>query len=186
MNAKQIQSKSMGVSIMNKLMIATILTVTTGMVVAQPAFADYDPVGSALIGGVAGAVIGHAVGGRNGAYVGAALGGVGGAVIASNQRPYYGNSYSEQRTVYERPAYERPLQTTYYTQPASVAYYPTTYYQQREVAYPVRQVAYDGGGDYGYDRSWHREWREHDGGDHGWQGRDGDNRDWHNRSNYSY
>jgi hypothetical protein len=173
----------MGVSIMKKLMIATILTVTTGLAVVQPAFADYDPLGSALIGGVAGAVIGHAVGGRNGAYVGAALGGVGGAVIASNQRPYYGNSYSEQRTVYERP-----VQTAYYAAPAPVAYYPNTYYQQREVAYPVRQVAYYGAGDgdRGYNRGWHRDWREHDGGDRGWQGHDGYNHDWHDRGNYSY
>jgi hypothetical protein len=189
MNTNKIQRNEMGVWIMSKLLISMILTVATGLAVAQPAFADYDPVGSALIGGVAGAVIGHAVGGRNGAYVGAALGGVSGAMIASNQRPYYENSYSEQSNVYERP-----VQTTYYTEPAPVAYYPTTYYQQREVAYPVRQVTYYGDGDRGYGRGWHREWREHDEGhhwhdhneDYHWHDHDSQNRDEHDRGNYSY
>jgi hypothetical protein len=164
----------MGVLIMNKLMIATILTVTTGFAGTQPAFADYDPLGSALIGGVAGAVIGHAVGGRNGAVVGAALGGVSGAVIASNERPNYENSYYQQRIVYERP-----VQTAYYAAPAPVAYYPTTYYQQREVVYPVRQVTYYGDGD--RYRGWHHEWREHDYEDHGWHDHDWGDRDWHDR-----
>lgn len=150
---------------MKKLMIATIVTLTTGMAVVQPAFADYDPVGSALLGSVAGAVIGHAVGGRNGAAVGAAIGGVGGAIIATNQpRTYY-----ERTQVYE-PA---PVRTTYYAAPAPVSYYPTEYYPQREVVYPVRQVAYYRA--YDHDRSWHRDWQ-----DRGWH------RDWHDRGYYSY
>lgn len=148
---------------MKKLMIATIVTLTTGMAVVQPAFADYDPVGSALLGGVAGAVIGHAVGGRNGAAVGAAIGGVGGAIIATNQpRTYY-----ERTRVYE-PA---PVRTTYYAAPAPVSYYPTEYYPQREAVYPVRQVAYYGDGyrsyyhdrEWNHDRGWHRDW-DHDRG----------------------
>jgi uncharacterized protein YcfJ len=181
----------MGVSIMHKIMIATILTVTTGMVVAQPTFAGNDPVGSALFGGIAGAVIGHAVGGRNGAAVGAAIGSLGGAVVGSNQRPYYGNSYYEQAPVYQRPVYERPVQTTYYAEPAPVNYYSTTYYPQREViyqrevAYPVSQVTYYGDDDRGseraYGRGWHRDCPEdHDRG-HYWH----DN-DWHGRGNYRY
>ncbi|MDE2420120.1 MAG: glycine zipper 2TM domain-containing protein [Gammaproteobacteria bacterium] len=156
-------------------MLATILTVTTGMAVVQPAFADYDPVGSALIGGVAGAVIGHAVGGRNGAAVGAAIGGVSGALVATQPRPYY-----------ERTVYERPVQTAYYAAPAPVTYYRTAYY-------PVRQVTYYGGGygdgDRGYyhDRGWHRDWHDGD-----WRGRDWHDRDWHDhddehdRGYYSY
>jgi hypothetical protein len=143
---------------MNKLLIAMILTVSTGMIVAQPAFADYDPVGSTLIGGITGAVIGHAVGGRNGAYVGAALGGMSGAVIGSNQRPYYGNSYYQQ--------------TAYYP-PTPVNYYPTTYYEEREVAYPVHQVIYYGDGD--HYRSWHHEWHEHEWHEHG------DHHGWHDQ-----
>ncbi len=163
---------------MKKLMLATILTVTTGMAVVQPAFADYDPVGSALIGGVAGAVIGHAVGGRNGAAVGAAIGGVGGALVATQPRPYY-----------ERTVYERPVQTTYYAAPAPVyaAPAPVTYY--RTAYYPVRQVAYYGDGDRGYyhDHGWRRDWHDGD-----WRGRDWHDRDWHdhddehNRGYYSY
>jgi len=153
---------------MKKLMIATILTVTTGVAVVQPAFADYDPVGSALIGGVAGAVIGHAVGGRNGAAVGAAIGGVSGAVIASSQP----------RSYYERTVYQRPVQTTYYAAPAPVTYYRTAYY-------PVRQVAYYGDDDRGYyhDRGWHRDWHDRDWRGEGWHDRD---RDWHDRGYYSY
>ncbi len=136
---------------MKKLLIATILTVTTGVAVVQPAFADYDPVGSALLGGVAGAVIGHAVGGRNGMAVGAAIGGVSGAVIAENQRPYY---YERAPVVYRQPAY--------YAAPAPVAYYPTAYYPDREVVYPVHRVAYYGDGYRGYDhdRAWHRDWHD--------------------------
>ena len=174
---------------MNKIMIATILTVTAGMVVAQPAFAGYDPVGSALFGGIAGAVIGHAVGGRQGAAVGAAIGGVGGAVIGSNHAPYYGNSYYEQAPVYQRPVYERPVQTTYYAEPAPVTYYSTTYYPQREVtyqrevAYPVRQVTYysddDRGSERAYGRGWHRDWHEQQ--DHYWH-----DRERHGRGNYGY
>ncbi len=156
---------------MKKLMIATILTVTTGVAVMQPAFADYDPVGSALIGGVAGAVIGHAVGGRNGAAVGAAIGGVSGALVATQPRPYY-----------ERTVYERPVQATYYAAPAPVTYYRTAYY-------PVRQVTYYGDDDRGYyrdrdwhDRGWHRGWHDGD-----WRGRDWHDRDDdHDRGYYSY
>ena len=176
---------------MNIKLIATILTVTSGMVVAQPAFAGSDPVASALFGGIAGAVIGHAIGGRNGASVGAAIGSVGGAVVGSNQRPYYSNSYYEQSPVYESAAYVRPVQTTYYVEPAPVTYYSTTYYPQREVTYqreviyPVRQVTYydddDRGSERAYGRGWHRDWHEQQDRAHYWH-----DREWHGRGNYGY
>ena len=162
---------------MKKLMLATILTVSSGVAVVQPAFADYDPVGSALIGGVAGAVIGHAVGGRHGAAVGAAIGGVSGALVATQPRPYY----------------DRPVQTTYYATPAPVyaAPAPVTYY--RTAYYPVRQVTYYGGGygdgdrSYYHERGWRRDWHDRD-----WRGRDSYGRDWRDHDNdggrgyYSY
>ncbi len=153
---------------MNKIVIASVFTMTSALVV-QPAMADYDTVGSALVGGVAGAVIGHAVGGRNGAAVGAAIGGVSGAMLAANQPRYY-----------ERPP-------VVYSQPAPVTYYQgySQYQPVREVVYPVRQVVYYGDEDRGYyhehewrgydhDRGWHRGW-DHDRSEHhGWHDDDGE------------
>lgn len=157
-----------GGSIMNKLMIATILTASAA--VAQPALADYDTVGSAVIGSVAGAVIGHAVGGRQGAAVGAAIGGVSGAVISTQPRAYYDRGYDR--------SYERaPVTYTQAYYQAPVAYYPTAYYPVRErVVYPVRYSEYRG---YRHhrDNGWHRGWdRDRDGY------RD---RDWNRSRDYS-
>ena len=148
---------------MNKLMVASVLTM--GVVVAQPALADYETVGSAVIGSVAGAVIGHAVGGRNGAAVGAAIGGVSGAVISSNSRGYYSNNSGYSNGYYERdavayrpaPVYERTQ--VVYAQPAPVYYAPPV----REVVYPVRyeRVVYPSYG-YGFRHGWHHGWNRDD------------------------
>ncbi len=143
---------------MNKLMIASVLTM--GVVVAQPALADYDTVGSAVIGSVAGAVIGHAVGGRQGAAVGAAIGGVSGAVISSNSRGYYSGGYYEREPVAYRPAPVYQRTQVVYSQPAPV------YYSQpvREVyVQPVRTVVYPVGYErvsygYGFRKGWHHGW----------------------------
>lgn len=146
---------------MNKLMLATVLT--TSAAIAQPALADYDTVGSALIGGVAGAVIGQAIGGRQGAAVGAAIGGVSGALASQPRSYYYDRGYERAPVTYTQ---------TYYQTPAPVAYYSTSYYPVRtRVVYPVRYVEYDG---YRYhrDNGWHRGWdrdcdEDHD-QDRGW------------------
>lgn len=137
---------------MNKLMIVTIITASAA--VAQPALAGYDSVGSTLLGGIAGAVIGHAVGGRQGAVVGAAIGGVGGAVVSSQSRGYYDGGYDR--------GYERaPVRYTqsYYQTP--VRYYPTAYYPVSErVVYPVRYNEYRGyrqHRDNGLHRGWDRD-----------------------------
>ena len=154
---------------MNKLMIATILTASVAA--AQPALADYDTVGSAVIGGLAGAVIGHAVGGRQGAAVGAAIGGVSGAVLSSGQRSYYEGGYDR--------GYERApvtyTQQTYYREPAPVAYYPAAYYPVREqVVYPVTYTTEYRGYRHHRDNGWHRGWDR----DREWHGdRDNNDRD---------
>ncbi len=165
-------NQKLGVLIMNKLMIATVLTAS--VVVVQPAFADYDSVGSAVIGSVAGAVIGHAFGGRQGAAVGAAIGGVSGAIISSNQPRSYNQSSYERTPVtntqstqsyYDEPVqqsyYQQPVQQAYYQERPRVAYYSTAYYPVREqVVYPVRYTEYLG---YRHhrDNGWHRGW-DHD------------------------
>jgi hypothetical protein len=144
---------------MNRYLIASVFVFTSALVV-QPAMADYDTVGSALVGGVAGAVIGQAVGGRNGAAVGAAIGGVGGVVLSENKHRYY-----------ERAP-------VVYRQPAPVSYYQgySEYQPVREVAYPVRQVVYYDHEDRGYNHDWHHGWDHdwHHGWDHGWHGDEND------------
>lgn len=158
---------------MKTLMIATIVSLTTGLVVTQPAFADYDSVGAALFGGVAGAVIGSAVGGRQGAAVGAAIGGFSGAIASTQQRQYH-----ERQEVYTRA----PARTTYYAAAVPVTYhretypsnyyptshYSTTYYPAHEEVYPVRQVTYyvneyrgyHHDRRYSHDRGWRRDRHE--------------------------
>ncbi|WP_410211538.1 glycine zipper family protein [Aquirhabdus sp.] len=159
---------------MNKMIIASVFTVMSALAV-QPAMADYDTVGSALVGGVAGAVIGHAMGGRNGAAVGAAIGSVGGVVLSANQP----HDYDHRPVVYNQPA-----------QPVYYQGYPE-YQPVREVAYPVRQVVYYGNEDRGWDRGrweehrrWeHREW-DHDQGEHrGWDHDRSDHQGWSHDEN---
>ncbi len=150
---------------MNKLVLARVLPMV--VVVAQPALADYDTVGSAVIGGVAGAVIGHAVGGRNGAAVGAAIGGVSGAVISANSRGYSSGGYYEQSEYRPAPVYTRTQ--VVYAQPAPVYYQPAPVYYQ-----PVRyeRVVYPAYG-YGFRHGWHHGWdrdRDYDRGDREFRG----------------
>jgi uncharacterized protein YcfJ len=155
---------------MNKLMIASVLTM--GVVVAQPAMADYDTVGSAVVGSLAGAVIGHAVGGRNGAAVGAAIGGVSGAVIGSNSRGYYSGGYYEREPVAYRPApvYERTQvvyaqpQPVYYAQPVRQVYVQPVVYERESYGYGFRHGWHHGWDrDRGYDR-------DNDRGEHAFNG----------------
>jgi uncharacterized protein YcfJ len=157
-----------GASIMKTLMIAMTVSLTTGLAVTQQALADYDSVGAALFGGVAGAVIGGAVGGRNGAAIGAAIGGITGATASSQSPQYQSRQYDDYPPAYARA----PVRTTYYTSYTPVTYYPvaqpatyysTTYYPAYQEAYPVRQVTY-----------YRNEYRDHPRNhryshDHGWR-----------------
>src|ERR1043166_2520536 len=65
--------------------------------------AAQDPIGGAILGGAAGAIIGGAVGGGRGAAVGAIIGGATGAAIAAQGQPrpggyrYYQNACYQQR-----------------------------------------------------------------------------------------
>lgn len=143
---------------MNKLLIVTAMVAS--MSLAQPALADYNPLRSALIGGIAGAIIGGAVDGRDGAAVGAAIGGVSGAVISSgHSRSYYYGGYNSAPVIYtQQTYYQQPVQPRYYQEPTRVAYYPTAYYPvQQQVVYPVSYTEYRG---YRHhrDNDWHRGW----------------------------
>jgi hypothetical protein len=66
--------------------------------------AAQDPLGGALLGGAAGAIVGGALGGGRGAAVGAIIGGTSGAIIAAQgqRRPggyyYYQNGCYQQRS----------------------------------------------------------------------------------------
>ena len=68
----------------SKSVIAATLF-ATGLAASGTARAA-DPVGSAILGAGAGALLGHALGGRDGALIGGALGAVAGATAASAQR----------------------------------------------------------------------------------------------------
>ena len=65
--------------------------------------AAQDPVGGAILGGAAGAILGGALGGGRGAVVGAIIGGATGAAIAAQGQPrpggyrYYQNACYQQR-----------------------------------------------------------------------------------------
>jgi hypothetical protein len=81
--------------------VAAFLAVAVAMPVQDAA--AQNPVGGAIVGGAAGAVVGGAVGGGRGAVVGAIIGGATGAAIASQGQPrsgghrYYQNACYRQR-----------------------------------------------------------------------------------------
>lgn len=135
------------------------ITIALCMLSSTPALAD-DTVLGALIGGGAGAVVGHSIGGRDAAVIGGALGAAAGAAIASNN--------GGTRVVHSRPVYYAP--------PPPPAYYappPVVYPQQVYYAAPVRverRVYYvEDGYSRGYyerrhprhDRDWRRDDRRH-------------------------
>ncbi len=80
---------------------AAFLAIALAMPVQDAA--AQDPVGGAILGGAAGAILGGALGGGRGAAVGAIIGGATGAAIAANgqQRPggywYYQSACYQQR-----------------------------------------------------------------------------------------
>ena len=79
-----------------KKQFAIAATLSLGLLSTTTAMAD-DAVWGALIGGGAGAAIGHSVNGRNGAVVGGALGAATGAAIGSQ---YDNRPRTEYRTEY--------------------------------------------------------------------------------------
>jgi len=79
-------------------LIALIISMSTQDVAAQ------DPLGGALLGGAAGAIIGGAVGGGRGAAIGAIVGGTTGAAIAAQGEPRPGGyRYYQQGCYQQRP-----------------------------------------------------------------------------------
>ena len=64
--------------------------------------AAQDPVGGALLGGAAGAIVGGALGGGRGAAVGAVVGGVTGAAIAAQGQPRPGGYRYYQQACYQQ------------------------------------------------------------------------------------
>ena len=79
----------------------TFLAIAIAMPVQEAA--AQDPLGGALLGGAAGAIVGGALGGGRGAAVGAIIGGTSGAIIAAQGQPrpggyrYYQNGCYQQR-----------------------------------------------------------------------------------------
>ena len=80
---------------------AAFLAIAIAMPVQEAA--AQDPLGGALLGGAAGAIVGGALGGGRGAAVGAIIGGTSGAIIAAQGQPrpggyrYYQNGCYQQR-----------------------------------------------------------------------------------------
>jgi len=75
---------------------AVALLILAIAVPAQDAAAQ-DPLGGAILGGAAGAILGGALGGGRGAAVGAIVGGATGAAIASQGQPRAGGYRYYQR-----------------------------------------------------------------------------------------
>jgi len=76
------------------LSIAIAIAIPTQDAVAQ------DPVGGAILGGAAGAIVGGALGGGRGAAVGAIIGGSTGAIIGAQGQPRPGGYYYYQGGCY--------------------------------------------------------------------------------------
>ena len=135
------------------------LALALGLLSSGAALAD-DAVLGALIGGGAGAVVGHSVGGRDATIIGGAIGAAAGAAIGS-QRGASRVEYVAPPVYYAAPAYPPrvyyPPQAVYYARPVPVAP-PPVYYVERG---------------YARDPHWrhhHRDWG-HDDHRRGWDGR---------------
>ena len=120
---------------LRKSVIAATL-LATGLAASGMARAA-DPVGSAILGAGAGALLGHALGGRDGALIGGALGAVAGATAASAQRA------SHRAYGYGDPTHGYPPGVTQSLPPVVVSpdvAYPAPAYPVP--AYPVPPVGY--------------------------------------------
>ena len=108
------------------------LALALGVLSSGAALAD-DAVLGALIGGGAGAVVGHSVGGRDATIIGGAIGAAAGAAIGS-QRGAGRVEYVAPPVYYAAPAYPQrvyyPPQTVYYARPVHIAPAPV-YYVER-------------------------------------------------------
>ena len=124
---------------MPKFALITLLALAVCTPV-EPAAAQNNPLGGAIVGGVAGAIVGGAVGGNRGAAVGAMIGAGTGAAIASQGEP--------------RPGGYRYYQNGCYVQQpdgswvgVSPRYCQTVQYAPREEYYPApactRSPSYD-------------------------------------------
>lgn len=115
-----------------------------------------DALWGALLGGGAGAVVGHSIGGRDGTIIGGALGAAAGAVIGSERSRSRVEYVAPQPVYYAAPAYQQqvyyPPQEVYYAEPV----------RQRQVYYVER----------GYERDHrrHHEHRDWDRDERGWDG----------------
>ena len=119
----------------SKSVIAATLF-ATGLAASGTARAA-DPVGGAILGAGAGALLGHALGGRDGALIGGALGAVAGATAASAQRA------SHRAYGYGDPTHGYPPGVTQSLPPVVVSpgvAYPVPAYPVP--AYPVPPVGY--------------------------------------------
>ena len=129
------------------------ITIMLAALASTPAIANDEIIG-ALIGGGAGAAVGHSIGGRNAAVIGGALGAAAGVAIANNN--------SGSRVVHTRSDYYAPPPPPAYYAPAPVAYPQQVYY-----AAPVRverRVYYV---EDGYSRSYYE--RRHPRHDRDWR-----------------
>ena len=79
---------------------AALLTIAIAGPVQEAA--AQDPVGGALLGGAAGAIVGGALGGGRGAAVGAVVGGVTGAAIGAQGQPRPGGYRYYQQACYQQ------------------------------------------------------------------------------------
>jgi hypothetical protein len=128
--------------------------------VSANAMADSDGVLGAVVGGSAGALIGHAVHGRNGALVGGALGAITGVALSDSSRSYQPYPYQGSTVVYPQSVVrERVIYPSYYPdnvvvvrpyQPPRVVYVNDDGYR----AYPPAWRVHYAYGD--YDNGWHR------------------------------
>jgi hypothetical protein len=86
------------------LRASTAVLLTLALVTPLQQAAAQNPLGGAIVGGAAGALLGGAVGGGRGAAAGAIIGGVTGAAIAAQGRPYPGGYYYYNNSCYIRRA----------------------------------------------------------------------------------
>ena len=131
-------------------LIALIISMSTQDVAAQ------DPLGGALLGGAAGAIIGGAVGGGRGAAIGAIVGGTTGAAIAAQGEPrpggyrYYQNGcYVQQPDGSWAGVSPRYCQTVQYAPPPQ-RYYDDTPRCMRSPTYDPRSGTFVGRDGYRY------------------------------------
>ena len=145
------------------------ITLAMCLLVSTTALAD-DAVLGALLGGGAGALVGHSIGGRNATIIGGALGAATGAAIATS------NSHGS-RVIYTAPAAYMPPPVAYMPPPPPPVYVPTYSQQVYYAAPPVRIVQRS---DYYIQDRYERGYRHHHRHERDWE-RDDRRRHWNDR-----